>query len=74
MAFDLAPGFIVKNKEPELIFSQNYPNSIGLVYSAITEYLGFRLNDGEFKVMVPIGTRTCTVGFFCLIQEHFRVT
>ena len=44
-------AYIVKNKEPELIFSQNYPNSIGLVYSAITEYLGFRLNDGEFKVM-----------------------
>lgn len=28
-----------------------YPNSLGLFYSAITEYLGFNINDGEFKVM-----------------------
>ena len=28
-----------------------YPNSIGLFYSAITDFLGFNINDGEFKVM-----------------------
>ena len=28
-----------------------YPNSIGLYYSAITDFLGFDINDGEFKVM-----------------------
>ncbi len=28
-----------------------YPNSIGLFYSAITDFLGFDINDGEFKVM-----------------------
>ena len=28
-----------------------YPNSIGLFYSTITDYLGFDINDGEFKVM-----------------------
>ena len=28
-----------------------YPNSIGLVYSTITDYLGFEINEGEFKVM-----------------------
>ncbi len=29
----------------------NYPNSLGLFYSTITNYLGFRVNSGEYKVM-----------------------
>ncbi len=28
-----------------------FPNSVGLLYSAFTAYLGFEVNDGEFKVM-----------------------
>ncbi len=28
-----------------------FPHSIGLVYSAFTAYLGFRVNNGEYKVM-----------------------
>lgn len=28
-----------------------FPDSIGLLYSAITAYLGFRVNHGEYKVM-----------------------
>ncbi len=28
-----------------------YPNSIGLFYSTITDFLGFDTNEGEFKVM-----------------------
>ena len=28
-----------------------FPNSLGLVYSTITSYLGFKPNSGEFKVM-----------------------
>lgn len=28
-----------------------FPHSVGLLYSAITRYLGFEVNDGEFKVM-----------------------
>ena len=33
------------------------PDSLGLFYSTLTEYLGFRVNDGEFKVMgmAPFG-------------------
>ena len=27
------------------------PDSMGYLYSAVTEFLGFRYNDGEFKVM-----------------------
>jgi carbamoyltransferase len=29
----------------------NFPHSIGLVYSAFTAFLGFRVNNGEYKVM-----------------------
>ncbi len=28
-----------------------FPDSIGLLYSALTAYLGFRVNEGEYKVM-----------------------
>jgi carbamoyltransferase len=28
-----------------------FPNSVGFLYSAITAYLGFEVNDGELKVM-----------------------
>ena len=28
-----------------------FPNSLGLVYSTITAYLGFKPNEGEYKVM-----------------------
>ncbi len=28
-----------------------YPHSLGLLYSAFTYYLGFRVNSGEYKVM-----------------------
>ena len=33
------------------LWTNFYPNSIGLLYSTITDYLGFEINDGEFKVM-----------------------
>ena len=29
----------------------NFPDSLGLLYSAITGYLGFEVNEGEYKVM-----------------------
>jgi carbamoyltransferase len=33
----------------------HFPHSIGLVYSAFTAYLGFAVNDGEYKVMGMAG-------------------
>ena len=33
------------------IWTNFYPHSIGLFYSTITDYLGFEINEGEFKVM-----------------------
>lgn len=35
----------------EEINSIKFPNSLGLVYSTITAYLGFKPNEGEYKVM-----------------------
>ncbi|MFQ5538252.1 MAG: SxtJ family membrane protein [Gemmatimonadota bacterium] len=29
----------------------HFPHSLGLLYSAFTAYLGFKVNDGEYKVM-----------------------
>ena len=36
----------------------NYPDSVGLFYSTMTNYLGFRVNSGEYNVMglAPYGT------------------
>ena len=30
---------------------QNYPHSVGMLYSAFTQYCGFRVNSGEYKLM-----------------------
>ena len=35
----------------ELLRELRFPHSVGLLYSAITAYLGFEVNDGEYKVM-----------------------
>lgn len=35
----------------EIIKQINFPDSVGLFYSTITNYLGFRVNSGEYKVM-----------------------
>lgn len=35
----------------DLFEEVQFPDSLGLLYSAITSYLGFGVNDGEYKVM-----------------------
>ncbi len=35
----------------KLIKEINFPNSLGLLYSAFTYFLGFKVNSGEYKVM-----------------------
>ncbi len=39
---------------------QHFPDSIGLLYSALTAYCGFEVNDGEYKLMglAPYGEPT----------------
>ncbi|CAA2142203.1 carbamoyltransferase N-terminal domain-containing protein [Hyphomicrobium sp. ghe19] len=42
----------------DLFEEVTFPNSLGLLYSAVTAYLGFDVNDAEYKVMglAPYGT------------------
>ena len=39
------------DNEIELIQELRWPDSLGLLYSAFTYYLGFKVNSGEYKVM-----------------------
>ena len=42
---------IGNNNSVKLIREMHYPHSVGLLYSAITYYLGFRVNSAEYKIM-----------------------
>jgi len=35
----------------EVLGSVNFPHSLGLLYSAVTQFLGFKVNSGEYKIM-----------------------
>ncbi len=41
----------IRDNKFQKINSLQFPNSLGLVYSALTAYLGFKPNEGEYKVM-----------------------
>jgi carbamoyltransferase len=40
-----------RGNDIELLKEIRFPHSLGLLYSAFTYYLGFRVNSGEYKVM-----------------------
>ncbi len=42
---------IGKNNKIELKSEIRFPHSLGLLYSAFTYYVGFRVNSGEYKLM-----------------------
>jgi carbamoyltransferase len=42
---------IGKSNQLEMLKEIHFPNSLGLLYSAMTYYTGFRVNSGEYKVM-----------------------
>lgn len=43
--------YSVEGLEHKMIEKVDFPNSIGIFYSTITQYLGFRPDYGEYKVM-----------------------
>ncbi len=49
---------IGKDTDIRLLKEIRFPHSLGLLYSAFTAFLGFEVNDGEYKVMgmAPFGT------------------
>lgn len=69
----------------KLLWEERYPNSLGLFYSAFTQYCGFRVNSGEYKLMglapygEPIYTRRILEsiikmspdGGFSIDQDYF---
>jgi len=40
-----------KGNDLDLLYEIDFPHSLGLLYSAITYYTGFKVNSGEYKVM-----------------------
>jgi carbamoyltransferase len=47
-----------RDRTVDLTHEIHFPHSIGLLYSAFTAFLGFEVNEGEYKVMgmAPYGT------------------
>src|SRR6056300_76824 len=62
-----------KGNKIEKLVSIDFPNSLGMLYSTITSYLGFRPNEGEYKVMglAPYGNPT---GYFEKLDKIFHHT
>lgn len=62
------------NASISLLKQLNFPHSLGLLYSAFTYYLGFKVNSGEYKLMglAPYGDPESlqTKEFVKKIKEH----
>jgi carbamoyltransferase len=58
----------------QMLKEMKFPHSVGLLYSAFTYYLGFRVNSGEYKLMglAPYGNPKSeqTIGFIDKIKEN----
>lgn len=83
--FDTVSIWHGKNNKLNKIYDIQFPDSLGLLYSAFTLYTGFKVNSGEYKVMglAPYGEPTFVKtikdnlikinddGSFKLNQEYF---
>ena len=60
-----------KGLDINLFSEQRFPHSLGLLYSTFTAWLGFRVNNGEYKVMgmAPYGTPRYEDKIYKLIQS-----
>lgn len=63
-----------KDSKITMLKEMKFPHSVGLLYSAFTYYLGFRVNSGEYKLMglAPYGNPVAkqTNEFINLIKKH----
>ena len=48
---DINEDYLIDINKIEKKISIDFPNSLGMLYSTITAYLGFKPNEGEYKVM-----------------------
>ncbi len=46
-----ASASVGRDNQIEILQEIHFPHSLGLLYSAFTYYLGFKVNSGEYKVM-----------------------
>ena len=58
--YESAAVFLGDGNCLERVLSIDFPDSLGLFYSVFTQYLGFEVNEGEYKVMglAPYGQPT----------------
>lgn len=74
-----------RNNQLEMLFNVSYPHSLGVLYTAVTQYLGFPNYGDEFKVMglAPYGSPDAVAelrqlvslergGAFRLTRKFFR--
>ncbi len=63
-----------KKNTIEILKELRFPHSLGLLYSAFTYYLGFRVNSGEYKLMglAPYGNEDSeqVKAFITKIKDH----
>jgi carbamoyltransferase len=63
-----------RNNKITMLREMRFPHSVGLLYSAFTYYLGFRVNSGEYKLMglAPYGNPAAkqTQDFIRLIEDY----
>lgn len=63
-----------ENEKIKILKSLKFPHSIGLLYSAFTYFLGFRVNSGEYKLMglAPYGNPDAeeTIKFIQIIKTE----
>lgn len=66
--FDTTSLWVGEGNQLTKIESIEFPHSLGLLYSAITYYIGFKVNSGEYKVMglAPYGEPR----YAKLIKQH----
>lgn len=61
-------------KEIKILKELDFPHSLGLLYSAFTYFLGFKVNSGEYKLMglAPYGNPRSekVAGYVKTIKEH----
>ena len=65
---------IGKDNEIKILKNLNFPHSLGLLYTAFTYFLGFKVNSGEYKLMglAPYGNPKSvqTIEFIKIIKKH----
>jgi carbamoyltransferase len=61
-----------KGNDIKLQKQMEFPHSLGLLYSAFTAFLGFEVNEGEYKVMgmAPYGTPRYVDKVWKMIQQN----